>query len=521
MVLWALNTAAKRSVFALVASVIFVTMLLGLCARTWRRFFLWAFPLWVAGTTFATYAMLFGKVPGRAVALLLSGASWEEITGLFAMWQQKWLALPILGVLALYLILCLRLPLWPIFSRTMSAIVRVLLVVTVPMMVYGAQNTAELTSGIALNPAIGSLLFFGRELPRAHEELNGKFVVKTPFHATRVGTGEEVHVLIVGESARRGSWSVYGYGRETTPYLDRLKRDKEAIFLEDAMSDANVTILAVPMMLTGMTPQDIARARGAQGTLLDLAKEVGYETNWLVNQDVGVSTSMGIVADHLEYPPDFQESLFSRSALDEILLPGYQRGLDQVGHPRFIGMHVMGSHWEYYRRYPKAFQHFGSAQRIATLSSASTDRSMVGDLADAYDNSVLYTDWFLQQVIEGARRLQVPVTVTFVPDHGEASPSLDGGEVGHAGTRYVAAEFEIPAFVWTNAAYRSAHPEKVAALEANASKEIRTHDVFYTVADLMGITWPGADPARSFASEHFVPDTTKEHLARGALIKRP
>jgi glucan phosphoethanolaminetransferase (alkaline phosphatase superfamily) len=146
---------------------------------------------------------------------------------------------------------------------------------------------------------------------------------------------------------------------------------------------------------------------------------------------------------------------------------------------------------------------------------------MVGDLADAYDNSVLYTDWFLQQVIEAARRLRVPVTVTFVPDHGEASPYLDAGAAGHGGARYVAAEFQIPAFVWTNAAYRSAHPEKVAALEANASKEIRTHDVFYTVADLMGINWSGADPARSFASEHFVPDSTKEHLARGVLIKRP
>jgi glucan phosphoethanolaminetransferase (alkaline phosphatase superfamily) len=521
MVLWSSNTQTMRSVVALVASAIFVTMLLGLCARTWRRFFLLAFPLWVVAAIFATYAMLFGKVPGRAVALLLSGASWEEIAGLFGIWQQKWLSLPIAGVLALYLILSLRLPPWPILSRAMSAVVRVLLVLTVPMMVYAAQRTTELTTGFTLNPAIGSVLFFGRQLPHAHDELRGKFVVKTPFHAKRTDTGEEVHILIVGESARRDSWSVYGYKRATTPYLDRLKRDKEAVFLDDAMSDANLTILAVPMMLTGMAPQEAARARGTQGNLLDLAKEAGYETNWLVNQDVSVSTSMGIVADHLEYPPDFHESTFSRSALDEILLPSYRRALDQVGRPRFIGMHVMGSHWEYYRRYPKAFQQFGSAQRISTLTSASTDRSMVRDLADAYDNSVLYTDWFLQQVIEGARRLRVPVTVTFVPDHGEASPYLDAGAVGHGGARYVAAEFEIPAFVWTNAVYRSAHPEKVAALEANASKEIRTHDVFYTVADLMEITWPGADPARSFASEHFVPDATKEHLARGVLLKRP
>ena len=81
----------------LVASAIFVTMLLALCARTWRTFFLLVFPLWVVTTVYATYTILLGTVPGRAVALLLSGASWEEITGLFGMWQQKWLLLPIFG----------------------------------------------------------------------------------------------------------------------------------------------------------------------------------------------------------------------------------------------------------------------------------------------------------------------------------------------------------------------------------------------------------------------------------------
>ena len=68
----------------------------------------------------------------------------------------------------------------------MSAVVRVLLVLTVPMAVYAAQNTAQLTTGIALNPAIASLMFFSRELPQAYEELHGKFVVKTPFHAKRI-----------------------------------------------------------------------------------------------------------------------------------------------------------------------------------------------------------------------------------------------------------------------------------------------------------------------------------------------
>jgi glucan phosphoethanolaminetransferase (alkaline phosphatase superfamily) len=521
MLRWSLNTQPLRSVLTLVLTTILVTMPLAACARTWRRFFLWTFPLWVVAAAYSTCTIVSDRVPGRPMALLLSGTSWEEISGLFDVWQQKWMTLPIAGILALYLMLAWRLPVWPVLSRRITAVVRVLLVLTVPMAVYAAQNFAQLTAGVALNPIIGSVMFFGVQMPHAHDELHGKLVVKTPFHAQRIGTDEEVHVLIVGESARRASWSAYGYARATTPYLDGLEKDGEAIFLHDAMSDANLTILAVPIILTGLTPQESARGQRRGGNLLDLAKEAGYTTSWMVNQDVGVSTSMGIAADHLEYPPDLHEGLFGRRTLDETLLPAYRREITRTGHSRLIGMHVMGSHWEYYLRYPKSFQRFGSAQKLSMLTSATTDRSMVGTLEDAYDNSVLYTDWFLQQVIEQVRALQVPATVTFIPDHGEASPSLDGGAVGHGSAQYVPAEFEIPAFVWVNAAYRKAHPEKVAALEANASKEIRSHDVFYTVADLMGITWPGAAPEKSFASERFVPDATKQHLARGVLTTRP
>jgi glucan phosphoethanolaminetransferase (alkaline phosphatase superfamily) len=521
MLLWSLSTQALRSVLTLVFTTILVTMPIAVCARTWRRFFLWTFPLWVVSAAYSTCAIVSDKVPGRPVALLLSGTSWEEISGLFGVWQQKWMTLPIAGILALYLILAWRLPVWPVLSRKITAVVCVLLVLTVPMAVYAAQNFAQLTAGVALNPVIGSVMFFGVQMPRAHDELHGKLVVKTPFHAQRIGTDEEVHVLVVGESSRRASWSAYGYARATTPYLDRREKDSEAIFLHNAMSDANLTILAVPIILTGLTPQEEALGQRRGGNLLDLAKEAGYTTSWMVNQDVGVSISMGIAADHLEYPPDLHEGLFSRRTLDETLLPAYRREIARTGHARLIGMHVMGSHWEYYLRYPKSFRRFGSPQRLSMLTSATTDRSMVGTLQDAYDNSVLYTDWFLQQVIEQARALQVPATVTFIPDHGEASPSLDGGAVGHGAATYVPAEFEIPAFIWVNAAYRKAHPEKVAALEANASKEIRSHDVFYTVADLMGITWPGAAPERSFASEHFVSDGTKQHLVRGVLMARP
>ncbi len=136
-------------------------------------------------------------------------------------------------------------------------------------------------------------------------KLHGAGIQKIPYHAHREDAAEEVHILIVGESARRDSWSVYGYQRPTTPYLQKLK--SEVFFLQHAVADANLTSLSVPMILTGMTPEEHTVSGRPHGTLFDLAKEAGYSTSWLVNQDLEVSTSIGVVADHLEFPPEDQQ----------------------------------------------------------------------------------------------------------------------------------------------------------------------------------------------------------------------
>jgi glucan phosphoethanolaminetransferase (alkaline phosphatase superfamily) len=515
MLWWSWHADKPRTVLSLLSTSALVALVTAACTRTWRRFFLVLLPMLLIGLAYAGYALTFGVVPGHTLAVLLAGASREEIQGLLMVWPQKWLLLPLAAALAAYLWLAWRLGSQPIFS-TFSGM-RALLALTLLGSACAATNAAQLIDGAGLNPVTGSVMFFTGALPRARAELNGSRVAKVPYHARRTGRGEEVHVLIVGESARRGSWSVYGYDRPTTPYLLGLKH--EAIFLQHAMADANLTMFAVPMILTGTPPAKMGGA--VTGNLLDLAKEAGYSTAWLVNQDISISTSIGISPDHLEYPPDAGTSPFGRHLPDGVLLPAYRRELARSGVSRFIGMHIMESHWEYYRRYPPQFQRFGAAGRLSMMSIALSAGSAAADVRDAYDNSVLYTDWFLQQVIEPLRALQVPATVTFIPDHGETLQLLDTGRVGHGGPFYTPSQFEIPAFVWMNDAYRRAHPAVVAAITANAGREIRSHNIFYTMADLMGIAWPGQMPEQSCASMHFVPDGSGVYLAGGRLVIQP
>jgi glucan phosphoethanolaminetransferase (alkaline phosphatase superfamily) len=507
-----------RSALALLGSAGLLCWLLAGGTRTWGRFFLAYLPLLLLSIGYVIYAFSFGMIPGRIAAILLISASWEEIRGLIALWPHRWILVPALGLLIAYVWLARGLRGQAIFVERPKIAAHVLLAFALLATVAAATDGTQLIDGFAANPAVGSLMFFADQVPRARAEVRGADIIKIPFHATRASHAEEVHLLIIGESARRGSWSLYGYPRETTPYLEGIRN--ELFALQRVFADANLTTLAVPMILTGIAPQDFL-GNPPHGNLLDLAKEAGYSTTWLVNQDLNVSSSVGIAADHLDVPPELHEGVFGRHVLDETLLEPLHRALARHG-ARFIGLHIMESHWEYYLRYPPAFARYSHAQRLNPMSIVwGANPSIGAAIVDTYDNSTLHSDWFLGQVIDAVRALKAPATVTFIPDHGESLSGLGDGDGGHGGAKYVDAQFHIPAFVWVNAAYRAAHPEKVAALAANAGKEIHSHDFFYAIADLMGISWPAFAPERSFASARFVADTACPVLVGGVLQQRP
>ncbi|MFL6602983.1 MAG: phosphoethanolamine transferase [Steroidobacteraceae bacterium] len=512
-----------RSVVTILLVTALEAILIAALTRTWRRFFLANFFVFLLSVAFTAYTLWFGVPPGRHLAMTLVSTSWEEVVGFVSLSQGRTILLACVLLPLLFIFLTLRLPNVSMFSgkplivagRTLTRS-RIMLILCLPVTAYAAWNPADLIDGIAYNPVIGSAMFLGGQIPRARADARGALLMKVPYRAQRVG-GEEVHILVIGESARRESWSAYGYGRITTPHLDSLK--SATILLQNAVADANLTAWSVPVILTGMTPDQLD-STPVRGNLLDLAKEAGYSTTWLLNQDIGISHFVGVHADHLTYSQEIETSLFGRRTLDETLLPAYRNEMARPGSPRFIGVHIMGSHWEYKHRYPESFQRFGDARRIGALPMFTTKENASQSVVDAYDNTILYTDWFLYQLIQAAQALQVPATLTYFPDHGEDLQLLDGDE-GHGGPKYTPHVFEIPAFIWMNAAYRREHPQKVAALQANASREIRSHDVFNTVADLMGIKWPQFVAQRSFASEQFTPDSTTPLLAGSQLVSRP
>jgi glucan phosphoethanolaminetransferase (alkaline phosphatase superfamily) len=501
---WVAWMQGPHSLAAFTVSVGLLMLLPAVAARTWRRYLLLQFPILLVSTAFAAYTLLFDTTPGEYPAYILATTSWREIRGLLGLWQNTLWVVVAMILASFYLGLSAWTPARPMFGGRHPRLLWGMIAAAVIAGTYAAQNSAAFVDGIEANPIVGTAMFLAGPLRHAEAAVNGDFVRKIPYGASRAG-GEEVHILVIGESARRDSWSAYGYARKTTPNLEKLR--DQVILFQNAVADANFTASAFPMLLTGMSPSHFDM-NSIRGNIVDLAREAGYSTAWLMNQDPHLSLLAGVHADRMVYSAFMPGPVANRPQLDESLLPDLRREVERRGKPRFIGLHLIGSHWAYHERYPPAFALFHT-------DSESPNRR---DL-DAYDNSIAYTDWILGQIIEQARGLDVPATVTYISDHGEDLYALDG-KSGHGRASYTKHQFEIPAFVWVNSAYRAAHPEKVQAMIANADKEIRSHNIFYSVADLMGIRWPGASPSESFASLSFVPDVQSPFSAGGTSVAR-
>jgi glucan phosphoethanolaminetransferase (alkaline phosphatase superfamily) len=516
MAVWACSHEPLPTALTIVLTGVLLACLFAAATRVWRYFFLVQFPLASLGLGFAAYTIQFNIPPGETLAQIVAGVSLEEIRGFLGMTPGYWVAIATAGWTVFYIGIALTLSRLQIFNAASKLPTRVLIIFTLAGAVYCITEPVQMAEGVALNPTVGAVLFVANGVPRARAELRGSNVNKIPY-AAHGSSQEEVHILVIGESVRRQSWSAYGYGRATTPYLDQIKT--EVILFQRAVADANLTNWSVPIIMTGISPEEFALTR-VRGNLIDLAREGGYATAWLANQDLNISRSIGIDPDLFVLPPDPEANIFGRALLDGSVLPSFEHEMSRSGRARFIVIHMMGSHWEYFRRYSPAFQRFGSREKLALLSSGSLflrGPANQSALVDAYDNATLYSDWFLKQLIDDARELNVPASLMFFPDHGEDLQALDG-TTGHGLPTYSRHAFEVPAFIWINEAFRKAHPAMVAALQGNAASEIRSHNVFDTEAEIMGISWPDADAKRSFASQKFVPDSSMKVAAGGVLV---
>lgn len=288
----------------------------------------------------------------------------------------------------------------------------------------------------------------------------------------------ELVILVVGETARADRFSINGYPRETTPYLER----GSAISLRNFWACGTSTAVSVPCMFSheGMERFDVKEA-SSQENLLDVLQRVGTHVLWLDNN----SDSKGVAlrVPYQSFKSAQANPLCDEECRDEGMLVSLQSYIDS--HPEgdiFIVLHQMGNHGPaYYKRYPPDFERYRPACQSNDLSQCSVD-----EIGNAYDNAILYTDYFLGKVIALLKQndARFETAMFYVSDHGESLG--EGGAYLHGMPRAIApdSQLHVPAVLWFGSRYDEID---LAAVMKKRDQRFTHDNLFHTVLGLLEI----------------------------------
>ena len=279
-------------------------------------------------------------------------------------------------------------------------------------------------------------------------------------------TEKAIVVLVIGESARRQNFSLYNYDKNTNPLLS-LTPD---VFHFDANSSATYTTAGVKSILDHKETSDL------------------YEIlpNYLYRNDVEVfwrTTNWGEPPVHIK---NYQDRAYLQSIAkeedknyDAVLLSGLKEQiLASKKNKILVVLHTSTSHGPSYNtKYPSQFEHFKPVCKSVELSNCSQN-----ELINAYDNTIVYTDYLLHRTIEELKQLKsYKSTMLFVSDHGESLGEKNLYMHGIPMSIAPKEQYEIPFIVW---------------LPEDSSKKIKKFDmlsqyhVFHSVLNFLHIESP-------------------------------
>lgn len=260
-------------------------------------------------------------------------------------------------------------------------------------------------------------------------------------------------VIVIGESACRDYMNVYGYERDNTPWMTQNRNNDNFIFFDNTYSSYKLTNKSLIYLLTEKSQYNDKEVYSSLN-FIEIAKAAGFKTYWISNQGniSNYRESYNVVAQKAD-----EKRFLEGSSYDEELL-----GLLDISNgnnKNLIVIHLAGSHSPY-KNYPIDFKKFPN-----------------DNINDNYDNSILYTDYILQQIFAKLSPHNLDLFI-YISDHGEKKGMLRN--------QFDFRMERIPFMMYCSDDYIKKH-NNFAEIE-NGKHKYFTSDMFYdTFLGLLGI----------------------------------
>lgn len=280
-------------------------------------------------------------------------------------------------------------------------------------------------------------------------------------------------VFILGESVRADHLQLNGYNRKTTPLL--AKRNN-IISFPNTFTPLTYTAISVPQILTNASIYD--KNKTAKYSLIDVLNNSGIQTNWIGNQTPEKSYEVFINQSKFKKILDpLHSELSFQKEYDEKLIPEFKK-IYNPHKNQFTLIHMMGSHWWYETRYPKSFSIFKP-----TIKSKYVPSNTKQEMINSYDNTLLYLDFFIDQIIKKVEQNNSKTIVIYLSDHGELL-----GENGLWLHAQPGKESENPAMlIWYSDNFYNTHAAYITLLKEKRNQKVNLDFFFPTILDLFKV----------------------------------
>ncbi|BCN93952.1 phosphoethanolamine transferase CptA [Thiomicrorhabdus immobilis] len=294
------------------------------------------------------------------------------------------------------------------------------------------------------------------------------------YGAKACNEGPQTYVVVVGESLNRNHMSLYGYKRNTTPFLDQLGAD--LLVFRDVISNFAQTAQSLNVTLTKSDIENKLSISEAS-SVLEVFKKAGFKTWWISNQQplrrpTSAIASLADVPKFISH--DFHGVEVNR--YDGYLLPVIQEAINDEAKNKVIFVHLMGSHLQYANRFPPEQAVFTDNKGIKPYTNDISTSQL--DFINAYDNSVHYTDFVLGEIIKQLKTTRGIAGLTFWSDHGEEVFDTKDFK-GHGPDGVTTSMLEVPFMFWRNAAYQTEFSERDKLIASHIKSPIMLDDFFH------------------------------------------
>ncbi|MDX5629923.1 MULTISPECIES: kdo(2)-lipid A phosphoethanolamine 7''-transferase [unclassified Brenneria] len=311
------------------------------------------------------------------------------------------------------------------------------------------------------------------------------------------GIDDTYVVFIIGETTRWDHMGLLGYERDTTPLLSK---EKNLVAFRGKSCDTSTKLSMRCMFVREGGTEDNPQRTLKEQNVFAVLKELGF-TSELFAMQSEVWFYNSIEADNYAFREMIasEKSNDGKSVDDMLLVDEVKESLER--YPRgkhLVVLHTKGSHYLYSMRYPRSYARY-QPECMGVDASCSREQ-----LINAFDNSVLYTDTFIHNVINQVRDKKA--LVFYASDHGE---SIDENFHLHGTPREMAPpeQFRAPMMVWASDKFLADANNLDAFDRLKAQQRIgKTHrheELFDSILGCLGYTSPdgGINPKNNWCNK--------------------